>query len=332
MGKVCLHPTVYSFDGRTVFYPCGKCPACRDLARMEIAARFLLEKAVHPEYDTFFLTLTYDEDHRPQGFRKDHIDGFLQALRNKTRTWFGLRYLLVCEYGDLDQREHYHFIVHTTKKIDDISVYRSSDGHKMRCNYFVDAVRRSWPYGYIDDGYTPGAAAVLYTTGYALKEDQFTLDHEDDLSRLRWCSQHHIKPPKELRKLQPLIPFRRFSLRPGIGLDEKTVTWVYRYMYNDGVHYRFNIDLGSGFVVPVPGIYLDKFVTMDIDPVFSYICKCIRKSKFDNDYQTELDQSFDRSPDGALARRVRELRIKKRRDDKISKALSQSLNIYRNEF
>ena len=334
MGKVCLHPSMYTLrNGGVVYYPCGKCPACRDLSRMQIAARLLIEKAVHPEYDIYFLALTYDENHldlsRP--FVKEHVDTFLQDVRNRlgqTR----LRYLLVSEYGDIDRRPHYHLIALTSRKFPDAGVYRLESGHKVRSNEFVDICRRSWPYGFIDDGGTPTSAAVMYTTGYALKEDEFTLAHEDELARLRWCSQHHHKPPRELRKLIPFIPFRRFSLHPGLGLDPESVAWVYRYMYNDGVHYRFSIDLGEGFIVPVPGIYLDKFSKMDIDPSFSYICKEIRKDKFDNDYQEKLLESFDRCPDDTLAKSVRVARIKKRRDDKLSKYLTQSLNIYRNEI
>lgn len=335
MSKVCLDPQGYFIGGRMVYYPCGRCPNCRDLTRMQMAARFLLEKAQHPEYDSFFFALTYDESNvdfsRP--FVKTHIDKFLQDVRNGLRGGGTFRYILVSEYGDLDRRPHYHFIVLTTRKFPTKGVYRLASGHQVRQNEFVELVRRSWPYGFVDDGGTPTAAAVMYTVGYALKEDDFSMDHEEELRALRWCSQHHVKPPRKLRNLKPYIPFRRFSLRPGIGLDRETVSWVYRYMYNDGVNFRFSIDLGSGFVVPVPGVYLDKFAYYsDGDMTFSYLCKEIRKRQFDTVQQEALQESVERCSDGSLARSVRLARIKKRKDEKIQKALSQSLNIYRNEF
>ena len=94
MGKICLDPVSYCFGDKTTYFPCGRCPNCRDLARMQMAARFLIEKAVHPDYDTFFLGLSYDERYYPSRFRKDHIDAFLQSLRNRTKDRTGLRYVL----------------------------------------------------------------------------------------------------------------------------------------------------------------------------------------------------------------------------------------------
>lgn len=211
-------------------------------------------------------------------------------------------------------------------------------GYKVYSNEFVQLVRDCWPYGFVDDGGTPTAAAIMYTTGYALKEDEFSNDHEQELSEL-WCWEHHkysetASTPKHLLKLKPFIPFRRFSLRPGLGLDEDTVKFVYKYMYNDGINFRFSIDLGQGFVVPIPGIYLDKFAAYnDGDATFSELCKAIRKDAFDNEMQSDLCEAYERSGGSdELARTVRGARIKKRLDTKINNLLSQTSNIYRHEI
>lgn len=331
MGKVCLDPQKYLIDGQEYIYPCGRCAACRDLARMQMAARFLIEKAVHPEYDTFFLALTYDEDHVTQGFDKNHIDHFLQTLRNLTKGFISFRYVLVAEYGDLDLRPHFHFLAHTSGKIPDEGFFRLPNGHLVRKNAFVDSVRQAWNLGFVDDGGTPTAAAVMYTMGYALKEDAFSLEHEEELRAIWKLRRAHQNLPKHLRKLLPYIPFRRFSLRPGIGLDDESLAWVYKYMYNDGKHFRMSIDLGSGFIVPVPGIYLDKF-SNGFNDSFGYICKQIRSRRFEYDYQEKLAESIARCDDGTLAYEVRAARVRKRRDDKMQKYLSQSLNIFRNEI
>lgn len=330
MSKSCLDPQRYvsRSSGEVTFFPCGRCSNCRDLNRVQMATRLLLESASHSEYGTYFLTLTYDCDHYPETFRKDHIDKFLQDLRNSTRDECTFRYVLVAEYGDLDARRHYHFLALTSVKFPDLGRIQLQDGYWARSNFFVARVRDSWPFGFVDDGGVPTPAAVLYTLGYALKEDAFSLEHEDDIRDLRWYAMHHREPPKELRNLKPHIPFRRFSLKPGIGLDAATVKWVYNYVRNDGVHYRFSIDLGDGLKVPLPGIYLRKIE--DIDRTFVDICRYIRSHQFETKMQDELEANYARCSDGSLASSVRLARIKKRQDEKIQKALSQQLNIFKN--
>lgn len=309
---------------------------------MQMAARFLLEKSVHPERGIFFLALTYEDSFLPSvGFDRSHIDGFLDRLRKScARKLDGLtfRYLLVSEYGDLDKRQHFHFLAMTSRAVPYTPpIIDLGNGYKVYSNAFVQFVRECWPYGHVDDGGTPSAAAVMYTTGYALKEDDFSCVHEDELREL-WCWEHHKygnrngKAPKHLARLKPYIPFRRYSLKPGLGLDDATIRWVYDYVRNDGENFRFNIDLGGGFVVPVPGIYINKFSNLSYGSHLSYICTQIRKRSFENEQQETLSEAFERCPDSSLARSVRLARIKKRKDEKLQKALSQSLNIYRHEI
>lgn len=345
MSKVCLNPQHYLIDGVDQYFPCGRCPNCRDLNRIQMASRLLLEKACHPEYDIFFLSLTYDEGHLPgKGFDPSHLDGFLDNLRKRCSRLdvpATFRYLLVGEYGDLEKRQHFHVLFLTSRAFPyRLPKIELSSGFWVFSNDFVDLVRLSWIYGHVDDGGHPSPAAVLYTCGYALKEDEFTLVHEDELRAL-WMYKHNkalqvYKLPKRLARLQPYIPIRRFSLRPGLGLDDKTVEFVFRYMYNDGVHFRFSIDLGDGCIVPVPGIYLQKFEAYGTDNVtrstFGSLCKSIRKRWFEGDQQDDLSKAYDRCPDDTLSRHVREMRVKNRLEQKIQKVLTQQLNIYRHEI
>lgn len=340
MSKLCLNPQHYLINGQDQFFPCGRCSNCRDLNRLQMASRLLLEKACHPEYDVFFLALTYDDEHLPnKGFDPSHIDGFLDSLRKRCSRLpepATFRYLLVGEYGDLEKRQHFHICFLTSRHFPyRPPVIEISPGFRVFSNEFVNLVRVSWPFGHVDDGGTPSAAAVLYTCGYALKEDEFTLEHEDELRAL-WLYRHSkalqvYKLPKRLARLQPFIPIRRFSLRPGLGLDDKTIDFVYRYMYNDGVHFRFSFDFGDGLRVPIPGIYLDKFGDSH-NSTLGYVCKDIRKRQFKTDQQEALAKAYARCPDDSLSRHVREMRIKKRFDEKLQKALSQQSNIYRNEI
>lgn len=336
MSKVCLNPQHYDFAGAVQFFPCGRCPNCRDLKRLQMASRLLLEKACHPEYDLFFLALTYEDSQLPcRGFDKSHIDSFLGSLRKRLDRSFSdsLRYLLVGEYGDLEKRQHFHLVALTGRKYSyRLPLIELPSGYRCYSNDFVDLVRKCWPYGHVDDGGTPTAAAILYSCGYALKEDEFSLDHEDELREL-WHYKHDKEHrfhsiPKRLARLQPYIPLRRFSLKPGLGLDEDTINFVYRYMFNDGKHFRFSFDFGDGMIVPIPGIYLDKF-SKYCDPTFGDFCKLVRQNQFLSSQQDALSESFDRCPNDSLSKQVRRERVKKRLDEKIQKSLSQQSNIFR---
>lgn len=88
-------------------YACGQCLPCRINRRRLWTHRMILESMKHG--DSCFVTLTYDDDHLPEGSTlvpKDTQD-FLKRLR-----WCleprKLRYFLVGEYGDETQRPHYH--------------------------------------------------------------------------------------------------------------------------------------------------------------------------------------------------------------------------------
>lgn len=312
----CLNPQKFS----DVFYPCGKCPRCRDMIRAQMAARILIEHFANPGTGLHFLTLTYSDDFYSGRFERSHIDKFLQDLRNSLRGHLSFRYLIVCDRGDLLDRCHYHCIFLTSKDLPYGRSFRSPDGHLFILHPFVDAVRSSWSYGFVDDGGVPSPAAIMYTTGYALKEDSYSLDHEDELSEIWYCIRHKIPLSPELQSVKDNAPFRRFSLRPGLGLDPSSVQWVYDYMYNDGIHFRTSISLG-GLRVPVPRIYLDKFIQLfDGDTTFSYIVREMRKNQFDTDLQDSLSEAYERCPDNRLSRSVRKARINKRKQDKLLKS------------
>lgn len=335
MRKTCLDPIPVSLrDGSVFFYPCGRCPNCRDLARSQIAARIWLEYSVHrSERDIFFLTLTYDDLHNPGRPFKDHIDNFLQDLRNDLRrSDITVRYILVSEYGDLDNRPHYHFVALTSKKCPYGSPGRvTPDGYTIYPNRFVDAVRDCWPYGFVDDGGTPSPAAVLYTVGYALKEDQFSVEHDEVLREIWRLRRSRKNLSRSQMDVLSRKPFNRFSLRPGIGLDDETVDFVLQYVYNDGTNFRLNLDLG-GIKVPLPRIYLDKFTILQGDPFFSELLTRLRTYKFETVLQEDLSFSYDRCCDGSLARRVKMQRIDLRHRMKQEKVYNSLLNKYRNEL
>ena len=96
---------------------CGKCGACRYNRRADWSFR-LAEEAKH-SINSFFLTLTYDEQHVPISdyesltLRKRDLQLFHKRIRKlSTQLWDRkFRYYSVGEYGTTTNRPHYHSII-----------------------------------------------------------------------------------------------------------------------------------------------------------------------------------------------------------------------------
>lgn len=94
-------------------YPCGWCLPCRINRRRLWTHRLILESKCHEQNG--FLTLTYDDDHLPEGGSLEHdaLSGFVKRLReNRKRDSpvadHRFRFFGVGEYGSRKFRPHYH--------------------------------------------------------------------------------------------------------------------------------------------------------------------------------------------------------------------------------
>lgn len=98
-----------------VSIPCGKCPICRDVAMREYCCRAVCESQTSSSVP-LFLTLTYNDDHLPDGANlcKRDVQLFFKRLRKhleKKHPDAKLRYIYCGEYGTYYGRPHYHAIV-----------------------------------------------------------------------------------------------------------------------------------------------------------------------------------------------------------------------------
>lgn len=101
--------------------PCSQCIGCRIQSSRDWANRMMLELQT-TEGQSWFVTLTYDDDHVPVNELVDPITGEysevmtlckedLQKLNKKIRNHFGsMRFFACGEYGDKKHRPHYHII------------------------------------------------------------------------------------------------------------------------------------------------------------------------------------------------------------------------------
>lgn len=110
-------------EDRFIPVPCGQCPECTK--RRAHSWAFRLEKEAQNYIHRYFLTLTYDNLHlplTPKGYatlRKSDVQKFLKRIRKKTKE---LKYYYVGEYGTRRKRPHYHMILFSNERINDLII------------------------------------------------------------------------------------------------------------------------------------------------------------------------------------------------------------------
>lgn len=135
------------FNDMEISLPCGKCIGCRIERSKEWAVRIMHESTLHEE--NIFLRLSYDNEHIPpnQSLDKRHCQLFMKALRNRVDK--KLRFYLCGEYGEKNNRPHYHVILFGYRPKD--AQYLSIPFRKHNL-YRSEEIERSWKKGQIAFG------------------------------------------------------------------------------------------------------------------------------------------------------------------------------------
>lgn len=214
--------------------PCGKCVGCRSARATQWAQRCGHEAKLYR--DNVFVTLTYADEHLPEGGYLEHhaLQRFFRRLRRRvsrnsggitTSRDSGIRYFACGEYGEENQRPHYHALIFncTFEKPERV-------GKDL---YTSRTLRELWPHGEARFGRAT-AAAANYIAQYSLKK-QGAGDHDQD----------GVWRP---------APFLRMSLKPAIGAQ-----WLDTYKE----------DLQTGYLVAdgrkhsIPRTYLQRLRKSD---------------------------------------------------------------------
>lgn len=238
--------------------PCGQCIGCRLDYSKRWADRLIMESRNHEH--TWFITLTYDDDHLPisdSGFPtlvKRDIQLFMKNLRRAIAPE-RCRFYCSGEYGDHTFRPHYHMILFGVD-LQDLTFYKSS---KLGDIYYNSAlIDKAWE----NKGFCVVAPAsyesMAYTARYVTKKLKgFESSFYD---------QYGICPP-----------FSLSSRKPGIAgnvFDKDTM--------------RFDkIPLPEGRSAPHPR-YFQKLFERDYPDEYE-IYKELRKFRNDNRKQQLLD-------------------------------------------
>lgn len=143
----CEHP-----NGR---FTCGKCRACRLRQANE---KMIISIFAAAEFQTKgqFLTLTYNDEHLPNGLKHSDFSDFMKRLRKNTGVK-GLKMFMAGEYGSENHREHFHCLFYNHK-------------------FPIEEIEKAWrdpdtkePLGFVYDG-TLTPKAMKYVSGYISKK------------------------------------------------------------------------------------------------------------------------------------------------------------------
>lgn len=190
-----------------VTLPCGRCNGCLQDRKEQWALRCYHESQMH-EYNSF-ITLTYNNDHLPDDYSVNvrTFQLFMKRLRDDLPT--RIRFFGCGEYGDLDQRPHYHALIFGYSFPDRQLFERSPTGD----TFTSQQLSKAWPYGFATLGDITYASAK-YVAGYVMKKT-----HSASSADALWRTHPLTGSPV---KVQP--EFALQSRRPGIG-----ATWYAKY-------------------------------------------------------------------------------------------------------
>lgn len=255
-------PIVFSrragYEDRPVSVPCGQCIGCR-LERSRVwATRCVHEASLYD--DNCFITLTYAPANLPKHgtLVKAHFQNFMKRFRDRERYIGsdgvnGIRFYMCGEYGDREQRPHYHACLFNYDFKDKVPWKKTPNGDVLyRSEYLEDL----WQFGFSTVGDLTFESAA-YVARYVMKKrtGKAALAHYN-----KW-------DPETGEILEERLPeYNEMSRAGGIGKK-----WIEAYT-SDVYPSDFVVHEGKKFKVPK---FYDKLYE-DIEPEQFHFLKVSR--------------------------------------------------------
>lgn len=191
-----------------VTVPCGHCLGCRTNQAQSWAVRLVHEAQVRD--GAWFATLTYNDRNLPQhgSLDPEGVRLFLGRLRKKFPPK-SLSYYLCGEYGESNQRPHYHAVLLGPRFLDRDRL-PDRDGTPL---WASETLERAWGLGFVELT-TMSYNAAAYVAGYVRKK----IRHRDE-------PEAYDRVDPETGEIVGIErEFARMSRRPAIGKR-----WIERY-------------------------------------------------------------------------------------------------------
>jgi len=146
-----------------VSLPCGRCIGCRLELSRQWAIRAVHEALMHEE--SCFITLTYSESKLPSDRSLDvrAWQLFMKKLRKQYGN--GIRFLHCGEYGEDQERPHYHALLFNHDFQDKVH-WKTSEGEKL---YRSTELEKLWSNGFCSVGSVTFQSAA-YVARYCMKK------------------------------------------------------------------------------------------------------------------------------------------------------------------
>jgi hypothetical protein len=211
----CYHPLLaYRENGKVLFnkpfpyakgfnLPCGQCIGCRLKYSQEWAIRLMHEEQMHEE--SCFITLTMNDEYlmsrdNPYSLDKREFQRFMKRLRKRYGNQ--IRYFHCGEYGEKNNRPHYHAIIFGMD-FKDKELFTVRDEIRL---YTSEILSELWPHGFSTIGDVTFESCA-YVARYVLKK-QKGKNAED----------HYIRWDPSTGEGTPIEPeYATMSRKPGIG-------------------------------------------------------------------------------------------------------------------
>jgi len=203
-SKTGKRPIVFSLSeahvDQPVKVPCGQCIGCRIDKSRQWAVRCLHEASLHKENS--FITLTYHEAALPpdKSVRLRDFQLFMKRLRKKYGP--NIRYYHCGEYGEKNNRPHYHAILFNHGFNDKI-LHRVINKNNI---YTSEQLETLWPHGYSSIGNVTFQSAA-YVARYIIKK----VTGSDAKEHYQYIDE----TTGEIHQRKP--EYTTMSRRPGIG-------------------------------------------------------------------------------------------------------------------
>jgi len=218
----CYHPLLaFRSEGKIVFnkpfpfakgfnLPCGQCVGCRLNYSRQWAIRLVHENQMHE--NSCFITLTFSPEELNKRGNPDSLDVrdfqlFMKRLRKKHQ--HKIRFFHCGEYGEKNQRPHYHALIYN-HDFPDRKLFKERKNIKL---YTSKELEELWPYGFSTIGDVTFQSAA-YVARYIMKKQKGETAQE-----------HYTNIDPSTGEVTTIEPeYCTMSRKPGIGYN-----WFQKY-------------------------------------------------------------------------------------------------------